>query len=81
MKKKIPKKPLNKYIVFSSIVFQMGITIAIGAFFGQWLDSKYPNEYSLYTVIFSLLGVFGSLYMVINKVSSFSEEKRKGKNK
>ncbi|MCK5677252.1 MAG: AtpZ/AtpI family protein [Flavobacteriaceae bacterium] len=81
MEEKKTKKQLNKYIVFSSIVFQMGITIAIGTFFGQWLDGKYPNDYSLYTVIFSLLGVFGSLYMVIKKVVSFSEEKRKGKHK
>jgi len=62
------RKPLNKYIVFSTMVFQMGITIAAGAYFGMWLDQKYPNNYSLYAMIFSLLGVFGSLYMVIKKV-------------
>jgi len=74
------RKPLNKYIVFSTMVFQMGITIAAGAYFGMWLDQKYPNNYSLYTMIFSLLGVFGSLYMVIKKVININKEKNRDSN-
>lgn len=62
------------------MVFQMGITIAAGAYFGMWLDKKYPNEFSLYTVIFSLLGVFGSLYMVIKKVININKEKNRDDN-
>jgi len=55
------------------MAFQMGIVIAIGTLFGQWLDGKYENDYSLFTIIFSLLAVFGSLYLVIKKVISISK--------
>lgn len=74
---KQPNKSINKYIYFSSVVFQMGITIAIAAFAGQWLDEKYPNNYSLFTVILSLLAVFGSLYLVIKRVILMSKEDEK----
>lgn len=70
-----PDKPVNKYIYFSSIVFQMAITITIAAYIGQWLDEKYPNDCSLFTVILSLLGVFGSLYLVIKRVILMGKEK------
>ena len=73
MTKPQKKKQLNKYIYFSSMAFQMGIVIAAGTIFGQWLDSKYINEYSLFTIIFSLLAVFGSLYLMIKKVISINK--------
>ncbi len=69
------KKQLNKYVYFSSMAFQMGIVIAAGTIFGQWLDTKYANDYSLFTVIFSLLAVFASLYLMIKKVLSISKSK------
>ncbi|MDH3381641.1 MAG: AtpZ/AtpI family protein [Flavobacteriaceae bacterium] len=70
-------KPINKYIYFSSVVFQMAITITIAAFAGQWLDEKFPNNYSLFTVILSLLAVFGTLYLVIKRVILMSKEDEK----
>jgi hypothetical protein len=73
MEKEKPKKQLNKYIVFSTMVFQMGITIAIGTYFGQWLDGTFPNNYSLYTIVFSLLSVFGSLYLVIKQLANINK--------
>ncbi len=57
------------------MAFQMGIVIAAGTIFGQWLDTKYANDYSLFTIIFSLLAVFASLYLVIKKVISISKSK------
>ena len=73
MEKPQKKKQLNKYIYFSSMAFQMGIVIAIGTVFGQWLDGKYENDYSLFTIIFSLLAVFGSLYLMIKKAIAISK--------
>jgi hypothetical protein len=70
-------KAINKYIYFSSVVFQMAITITIAAFAGQWLDEKYPNNYSLFTVILSLSAVFGSLYLVIKRVLLMNKEDEK----
>lgn len=70
-----PKKPFRNYVVFSGIAVQMGITIVIFTFIGIWLDKKINNEYSIFTVVFSLLGVIGSLYLTIKQVIGFSKEK------
>ncbi|WP_456376463.1 AtpZ/AtpI family protein [Lutibacter sp.] len=62
------KEQLNKYIQLTGVAFQMGITIYLGAYFGKWLDEKYVVENSIFTIIFSLLGVFAALYYVIKQV-------------
>lgn len=69
------KKQLNNYIRFSAMGLQMGVTIAVGAIFGQWLDEKYPNSFQMYTVIFSLLAVFGAIYNVVRQVLHISKKK------
>ncbi|WP_196885648.1 AtpZ/AtpI family protein [Aureivirga sp. CE67] len=69
------KKQLNNYIRFSAMGLQMGVTIAAGAIFGQWLDKKYPNSYQIYTVIFSLLAVFASIYNIVRQVLKISKKK------
>lgn len=70
-----PKKQLNNYIKFTTIAFQMIATIGLLSFVGWWLDSKFPNNYSAYTVIFSLLGVFLAIYQVIKQVIGMSKDK------
>lgn len=70
-----PKKQLNNYIKFTTIAFQMIATIGLLSFVGWWLDSKFPNDYSAYTVIFSLLGVFLAIYQVIKQVIGMSKDK------
>ena len=67
MKEKKSKKPLNKFTRFSGMAFQMGITIFVGVLIGQYLDKKYPNENSIYTLIFSLVFISVSLYSVIKQ--------------
>jgi len=74
MKKPKKKKQLNRYIQLTGVAFQMGITIYLGAYFGKWLDGKFMNDTNLFTIIFSLLGVFASLYLVIKNVLSISKE-------
>lgn len=61
------KEQLNKFARFSGMAFQMGITIFIGVLIGQYLDGKYPNENSIYTLIFSLIFIAASLYTVIKQ--------------
>ena len=76
-KPKVPKanrKGPSAYIRFTTIAFQMIATIGILSFFGWWLDSKFPNDFSAYTVIFSLLGVFTAIYQVIKQVISMSKD-------
>ena len=68
------KNQRNKYLGLVNIAFQMGIIIAVGVFAGIWLDEKFPNKYSAYTIIFSLLGVFIALYQVYKAVKDLNED-------
>lgn len=70
---KKPKRPLNKFIRFSGIALQMGITIYFGSLLGKWFDNKYPNDNELYTKICTLVAVFLSIYSVIRQVSKLSK--------
>lgn len=65
---------LRKWAVFSGIAIQMGVTIGIGVFVGIKLDENYPNKYSAFTIIFSLLGVFISLYAVIKQLEKMNKK-------
>ncbi|WP_299005263.1 AtpZ/AtpI family protein [uncultured Tenacibaculum sp.] len=68
MSKDSKKNPLNKYIRFTGIAIQMGLTIYLGSLLGEWLDQKYPNDSELYTKICTLAAVFGAIYSVIRQV-------------
>ena len=74
MDNKTPNKNnLNKWLVFMGIPFQMGIVIFLFTYFGIWLDEKYSNgSSSLFTIIFSLLSVFISLYNVIRQLKNIN---------
>jgi F0F1-type ATP synthase assembly protein I len=48
----------------------MGITIYLAAYFGKWLDNKYPNENNLNTIIFTLLGVILSFYSLLKQIEN-----------
>lgn len=73
MNKKQNKKPLNKYIRFSGIALQMGLTIYLGSKLGEWLDSKYVNPNQLYTKICTLVAVFAAMFSVIVQVTNLSK--------
>jgi len=71
------KKQSNKWLALINIPFQMGLIILIGVLFGRWLDEKFENENAVYTIIFSLLAVFLSLYNVIRQVKSLNDDSKK----
>lgn len=70
-------KRLNSYARFTGVGFQMLVTIGLGVFIGYKLDERYPNEYQLYTIIFSLLFIGIALYSVIRQVTKFSNQTSK----
>ncbi|MCF4100669.1 AtpZ/AtpI family protein [Gillisia sp. M10.2A] len=74
MNKKKQSVPHNKYLEFVNIAIQMGIVIGAGVFAGIWLDKKFPNNFSGFTIGLSLLGVFVALYQVIRRVSRMSKD-------
>ena len=59
------KNQLNNYLKYSSLAFQMGGTIAFFTWIGIKVDEWQNTQQPYYTVAFSLLGVFSSLYLVI----------------
>ncbi|APU68070.1 MAG: AtpZ/AtpI family protein [Bacteroidota bacterium] len=64
----------NKYLQFVNIAFQMGIIIAAGVLIGIWLDGKFPNKFSGFTISISLIGVFVALYQVYRSVKNLNED-------
>lgn len=72
MKNQEPKKPLNKYIRLTGAGLQMGITIYLAAYFGKWLDEKYPNENNIYTTVLILFGVAISFYSLLRQIKNIN---------
>ena len=66
-----PKKPpLNNYIKYSGLGFQMLAAILLGVLGGMQLDKRLrqPDDFPLFTVIGSLLGVFIALYIPLKQL-------------
>lgn len=62
------KEGTNRFIKYSSLAFEMGIIIFLGAFGGDWLDKYFKNETPWYTIGLSLFAVLGSTYLLIIRV-------------
>jgi F0F1-type ATP synthase assembly protein I len=79
-KKKANKKSnntLKSIAIFTGIAAQMGVTIFLGAYFGKWLDVKYPADKKWFTMIFTLLGVGISLYVVLQQLNKYNNAQDK----
>jgi len=68
---KKPKSAGNKWITFSSIAIQMGITIYLGNLLGGWLDETYDKDFWESTI--TLLAIFLSMFSVIIRVIKLSK--------
>lgn len=73
-KEKEKKKQLSNWAVYSGIAFQMMVVILGGVLLGVWLDEKYENKYSAFTISCSLLGVFIALYQVYKSVKDLDND-------
>jgi hypothetical protein len=47
----------------------MLVVIAGGIFIGYKLDQIYPNSYSLFTLLFSIISITLSIYYIISQVT------------
>lgn len=59
------KKPANSYLKFSGMGFQMIAIIGLFTWGGYKIDESAQHPVKWVTAIFSLTGVFISLYLVI----------------
>lgn len=62
-KKKEPKQPLNAYLKYTAMAFQMGAIIAGGVLLGSWIDGRVENETPWYTIGVGLFSIFAALYL------------------
>lgn len=68
-----PDNKTRRWLVLLTIPMTMGATIFAFAWFGGWLDEKYGNTENSNKIIFSLVGVFLSLYYVIKQVNQLNK--------
>jgi F0F1-type ATP synthase assembly protein I len=73
MEKEPNKNQQNKWIALINIPFQMGVIIFAFTYLGMWLDEKYSNGSSVWTIVLSLLSVFLALYNVIRQVKNLNK--------
>ena len=59
----------NKWLVFTSMPIQMGVTIYAFYWVGNWLGEKYTTGGEWWMKGFTLLGVAVSMYQFIKQVN------------
>lgn len=67
--------PLLKYVRFTGMGLQMGLTIWVGSLIGAWLDRKFGIQNELFYKGVSLFAIFGSIFSFIRQVMKISNEK------
>ena len=60
------KKPLNQFFKLSNLGIQMGLIIGLTAFAGFKTDLYFKFE-DTFTIVFSLIGVFGAMFYAIRE--------------
>jgi len=68
------KRPLNRYLVLTSVPFQIGITIYLGAYLGELLDSRYTFEKPWFTILGVLFALVVAMYSVIQQLNRLNEQ-------
>jgi F0F1-type ATP synthase assembly protein I len=62
-------KPANSYLKFTGLGFQMIAIIGVFTFIGYKIDESFNHSTKWITAIFSLFGVFASLYIVFKSLN------------
>ena len=60
---KSPQKPVNTYLRYSGIGFQLAATIGVGALIGYELDKHLKTSKPWFTVGFSILFLVAAFYL------------------
>ena len=72
----VPKKQskTSSYIRYSSMGLQMGVIIGFFTWLGTYLDKRQMNETPVWTIVLSLFGVAGGLYLIIKEVTKMNKD-------
>jgi len=69
LKKDKSDKKVSKWLVFTSMPFQMGVTIYLFHWLGTWLDERFQAEGEWWMKGMTLVGVGVSLFQFIKQVN------------
>lgn len=67
------KQTNNKWLALINIPIQMGAIIFLFAYFGNWLDEKYPNSHNVYVKILTLVGVAIAFYNINRQLKEINK--------
>jgi uncharacterized membrane protein len=71
---KDPKKQNNtKWLALINIPIQMGVIVFLFSYFGNWLDTKYPNPNTIYVKILTLVGVSIAFYNINRQLKDINK--------
>lgn len=68
------KKQRNRFLALSSLPFQMGGTIYLGAYFGKRLDQKFLFEKPWLTIALTFFALILSLYSVVQQLNKINKD-------
>lgn len=74
MKEEKSSKKVSKWIVFTSMPFQMGATIYLCYLLGDWVDERLGVEGGWWTKGLTMLGVLASLVQFIRQANRISKD-------
>jgi hypothetical protein len=66
---------LQNYARYSGLAFQMILIILAFVWAGKKIDEIYFQGHSIFIIVFSLLGVFFSIYVVFKDLLKFTKRK------
>ena len=61
------KKQPNRWLTFSSLAIQIGAIMYGAVWLGQYLDTFYVNQKSLFTLALSVFGLVVIIYLIIKQ--------------
>lgn len=64
----------SAYVRFTSMGIQMGAVIGLFTWLGTYLDKKQMNDTPIWTIVLSLTGVAGAMYLVIKEVGKMNKD-------
>ncbi len=67
------KKARNKWLALINIPIQMGVIIFLFAYFGRWLDEKYPNPHRIYVKVLTIVGVALAFYNINRQLKEINK--------
>ncbi len=62
------KSTASSYGLYSSIAFQLVITVVVGTWIGRLLDDYFHNSAPIITVLFAILSTIAGLYLFFKRV-------------